>query len=79
MHDCLGFRRTILSGVLCFKECSDTGTASTEYTMIADVALARTFGITLQELPSCSRLLEARPEDLPSATILNTELTYRQQ
>lgn len=50
------------------------GTTAAEYTVIADVALARTFGITLQELPSlCSRLLEARPDDSPAETILLTD------
>jgi hypothetical protein len=54
------------------------GTTAAEYTVIADVALARTLGITLQELPSlCSRLLEARPEDSPSETILLTDANLR--
>ena len=55
------------------------GTAAAEYTVIADVALARTLHITLQELPSlCSRLLEARPEDSPSETILVTDADLKE-
>jgi len=55
-------------------------TASEQYTVIADVALARTFHISLQELPSlCSRLLEAGPEDSGSGTILLTDADLRAQ
>jgi len=55
-------------------------TAAEQYTVIADVALARTFHIPLQELPSlCSRLLEAGPEDSGSGTILLTDADLRAQ
>lgn len=74
----LGFSHTDSVRHFVFQRVFGYGMASAEYTMIADVALARTFGITMQELPSlCSRLLEARPEDLPSATILLTDTDLR--
>jgi hypothetical protein len=70
-HDCV--RHFVFQRVL------GCGTAAAEYTVAADVALARTFGISLQELPSlCSRLLEARPEDSPSDTISVTDADLKE-
>lgn len=70
----LGFSQNDSVRRFVFQRVLGYGTSSGEYTVIADVALARTFGITLQELPSlCSRLLEERPESPPSGTILLTD------
>jgi hypothetical protein len=74
----LGFSQNESVRRFVFQRVLGNGTSSAEYTVIADVALARTFRITLQELPSlCARLLEARPEDSPSETILLTDADLR--
>ena len=73
----LGFSQSDSVRRYVFQRVLGNGTASAEYTVIADVALARKFRITLQELPSlCVRLLEARPEDSPSGTILLTDAEF---
>ena len=70
----LGFSESDSVRHFAFQRVLCNGTASEKYTVTADVALARKFRITLQELPSlCARLLEARPEDSPSGTILLTD------
>jgi hypothetical protein len=70
----LGFSQSDSVRHFVFQRVLGNGTASEEYTVTADVALARKFHITLQELPSiCARLLEARPENSPSETILLTD------
>jgi hypothetical protein len=70
----LGFWQSDSVRNFAFQKVLGNGTASEKYTVIADVALARKFRITLQELPSlCARLLEARPEDSPSGMILITD------
>lgn len=70
----LGFSQTDSVRRFVFQRVLGNGTASAEYTLIANVALARKFRVTLQELPSlCARLLEARPEDSPSGTIWLTD------
>ena len=70
----LGFSQSDSVRRFVFHRVLGNGTPSTEYIVVADVALARKFHIRLQELPSlCSRLLEAGPEGSPSATILLTD------
>ena len=44
------------------------------FTVVVDLALARQFRISLQELPSaCSRLLESGSDDQPGATVFLTD------
>lgn len=74
----LGFSQNESVRRFVFQRVLGIGTLSAEYTVIADIALARTFRVTLQELPSvCSRLLEARPEDSPSGSIFLTDADLR--
>ena len=71
----LGFWQSDSVRNFAFQKVLGNGSASEKYTVTADVALARKFRITLQELPSlCARLLEARPEDAPSGTIMLTDV-----
>ena len=54
--------------------------ASAAFTVVADVALARKFRITLQQLPSlCSRILESRSDDQPAGTIVLTHADLEAQ
>jgi hypothetical protein len=47
---------------------------SAAFTVVVDLALARRFRITLQELPSlCSRLLESGGDDQPAGTLFLTD------
>ena len=53
------------------------GIAAAAFVVVADLAVARKFHITVQELPSiCSRLLESISEDQPGATIVLTDAEF---
>lgn len=70
----LGFSQSDTLRRLVFKRILGDGTAATEFTVVTDVRLARKFGIASQELPSlCSRLIESRADDGPSAIVFLTE------
>lgn len=57
-----------------FERILGNGATSAAFTVFADVALARKFRITLQELPSlCARLLESRAEDHPAGDLVLTD------
>lgn len=57
-----------------FEEVQGNGASSAAFTVVADLAAARKFRITLQELPAlCSRLLASRADDQPAGIIILTD------
>lgn len=50
------------------------GVAPIQYTVLADVMIARKFNLSLQQLPAlCARLLQEAGEDQPAGLLLLTE------
>ena len=69
----LGFSQHDSVRRFAFERVLGNGASSAAFTVVADLALARKFLITVQELPSlCSRLLESQSEDAPGGTVVLT-------